>query len=212
MAQEKLKPSISFVLIGIFLMGVAAHLSFLSAYFMAFLYASFSGNATLLTWNRIAYLSLPIIFAFSLRYFSRRQIKHLFPIHLLLVTLTVLTIRGIRVAELNEQKQILQTYQHFIELVKRGETAEANTFMLPDYQLTHDALDVRQHIWLEHAMNIGNISSPYSVFIESKNEAVIIPDPKTNQWYHPVGGFFLEIEKVDGKWYFTGDGGVYLAD
>lgn len=165
MVQEKPSPSLLFIIFGLFLVGAAAILSFLGAYFIALIYTDFSGNATLLTWNRIAYLSLPTVFIFSVSYFSRRQIKHLFPIHLVLVTLIILAITGIRVAVFNEQKQILQTYQQFIELVKRGETAEANTFMHPAYQLTHERLDVRQHTWLELAMNTGSVSSPYSVHI-----------------------------------------------
>lgn len=212
MVQEKPTPSIRFILIGIFLVGVVAYFSFLTAYFMASLYAGFSGNATLLTWNRLLYISLPILFAVSLTYFSRRQIKHLLTLHLILVALITLVTASIRMAQFNEQKQILQTYQQFIEMVKRGKTAEANTFMLPDYQLTHETLDVRQHVWLEWAMNTGSVSSPYSVYIESRNEAIIVPDPKTNQWYHPSSGFFLEVEKFDGKWYFTGDGGLYSVD
>ncbi len=212
MVQEKPKSSIGFVLIGIFLVGVVTCLSFLSAYFFAFLYADFSGNATLLTWNRLVYLGLPVVFAFSLAYFSRRQIKYLLPIQLALITLVFLVTASIRLAQLSEQKQILQNYQQFIELVKRGKTAEANTFMLPDYQLAHETLDVRQHVWLEQAMNTGSVSSPYSVHIQSKDQAFIIPDPKTNQWYHPTEGFFLSLERLDGEWYFTGDGGLYLAD
>ena len=212
MIQAKPSPSLLFIIVGLFLVGTAAILSFLGAYFIAFLYTDFSSNATLLRWNRIAYLGLPVVFTFSLSYFSRRQIKQLFIIHLVLATLIVLAITGIRIAEFNEQKQILQTYQQFIKLAERGKTAEANTFMLPDYQLTHNTLDVRQHIWLEHAMNTGDVSSPYSVFIESKNQAIIIPNPRINQWYHPPSGFFVELEKFDGQWYFTGDGGLYLVN
>lgn len=119
MVQEKQKASIGFVLIGIFLVNVVASLSFRSAYFVAFLYADFSGNATLLTWNRLVYLSLPAVFAFSLAYFSRRQIKYLLPVQLALITLVSLVTMSIRLAQLSEQKQILQNYQQFIELVKR---------------------------------------------------------------------------------------------
>ena len=114
--------------------------------------------------------------------------------------------------QINEQKQILQNYQQFIELVKRGKTAEANAFMHPDYRLAHETLDVRQHVWLEQAMNIEDVSSPYSVHLGGKNRAIIVPDPKTNQWYHPAGGIFLNLEKLDGEWYFTGDGGLYSVD
>ena len=84
--------------------------------------------------------------------------------------------------------------------------------MLPDYQLTHERLEVRQHTWLESAMNTESVSSPYAVHIESKNEAIIVPNPKTNQWYHPSQGFFLELEKLNGTWYFTSTGGLYSAD
>lgn len=212
MVQEKPSPSLLFIIFGLFLVGAAAILSFLGAYFIALIYTDFSGNATLLTWNRIAYLSLPIVFIFSLSYFSRRQIKQIFSIHLVLVTLIILAITGIRVAEFNEQKQILQTYQQFIELVKSGKTTEANTFMHPEYQLTHERLDIRQHTWLESAMNTGSVSSTYAVHIESKNEAIIVPNPKTNQWYHPSQSAFLFLQKIDGEWYFTGDGGWFSAD
>lgn len=84
--------------------------------------------------------------------------------------------------------------------------------MHPNYQLSHESLDVSHHTWFKQAINTENISSPYSVHIKSNNSAFIVPDPKTNQWYHPSAGFFLRLEKFDDEWYFTGVGGLYLVD
>ncbi|WP_420645685.1 hypothetical protein [Candidatus Leptofilum sp.] len=212
MTRKKPSPTTRFFFAGIFLVGIISCLIFLTIYFLTLLYSDFSGNATLLTWNRIAYLSLPGVVAVSLAYFSRRQIKHLLLIHLLFVGLLLSVAWGIHTVQFNEQKQILQNYSEFIDLIRRGETEEAYSFMHPDYQLSHETLDVSHHTWFMQAMNTENISSPYSVHIKSNNSAIIVPDPKTNQWYHPAAGFFLRLEKFDGEWFFTGVGGLYLVD
>ncbi len=205
-------PSLKFVVFGIVLTGVFAVIVFLGAVIASVIYSDFTGNATFQSWSKLIYISSPIAFVFSYIYFSRRQIKHLILIYLALIVFVFSVTSLISFAQLKEQQHLLQRYQQFIGLVKRGKPTEAYSFTHPDFRSTHPNLQVTDNTWLMQAMNINDVSSPYVVHLRGRNQAIVVPDSRTNQWYHPSSGIFLEWEKLEGEWFYIGSGGLYLSD
>ncbi|MCA9928665.1 MAG: hypothetical protein KC419_09310 [Anaerolineales bacterium] len=205
--------SVKFALIGLALTGIVFICLFFVLYFFVFVYTDWTGNDAFLRWNRIVAFSFPLTVLFSYYFFSRQRIakSKLLSIHLFITIVFSLSLAWYSLSIYREQQRIIDRQQLLVESIRNKDFEEAQNYISPSFLVLRSFDEFLEEFWVSELLEADFILSPYTVHI-SGSYAFIVPDSKTNRWYHPAGGDFVEVEKINGQWFFTGEGGFYLSD
>lgn len=181
---------------------------FIVVFISLFFVNTFFGNQAFLKWNILFVVVLPFVLLFSISYFSRRDFsyKKLRTVHLLASIVFLGAVIGGRLVEFREQEEVLIRYQSLVQSIKNHDQDAVNEILLPTYR---DSFYETTNVWLFMSIDDAPNLSPHAVSVNLfNNEAFINPDPRISRWYHPICGYFVEMKKYQGEWYYAGRGGL----
>lgn len=114
------------------------------------------------------------------------------------------------------QKSILLAYQDFISATSQGDYQTAYELMTPEYRQNHSVNDFKDYVTSLYEIDvIPDVDSIYAAecyFLCNHGQIVTTPNLDPSYWQRPVTGWLLELEKINGKWYFTGEDAFLLID